>query len=71
MLYIPPRSTLHHAVLYNELFPIWSVLIHVSVFLSSELFASYKEGGPRYIGDWEATALKDRSSGENKHSYAK
>lgn len=44
-----------------------SVLIHVAVFLSTALLASYKledtkEGN---FGDWEANAWNDRSSNAN------
>ena len=38
MLYIPPRSTLHHTVLTGLLEPIVSVLIHVTVHPSAAFF---------------------------------
>lgn len=61
-----PRSTFHHVFFLGALgpIPIESVLIQVAAFLSIALLASYKwydveEGN---IGDWEASAWKDRSS---------
>lgn len=64
MLYTAPKSTFHHVVLSGALRPIAFVLIHVTVFLSTALLASYKRYEDRegYIGDCEATALKDKSS---------
>lgn len=64
MLYFPPRSTFHHVCLYGAVVPILSVLIHVSVFLSTALLASYKleDIGEGNLGDWEEKAWNDRSS---------
>lgn len=64
MLKTAPRSTFHHVFLYGVLDPIASVLIHVVAFLSTALLALYKGSGYEEgnIGDWEASAWKDRSS---------
>lgn len=66
MLYTPPRSTFDHVDLCGDWSPTSSVLIHVAVFLSTALLASYKlyREGVVYAGDWEANAWKDRSSAE-------
>lgn len=62
MLYTPPRSTFHQALMYGVLVPIASVLIQVDVSLSIALLAT--KYGPARNGDWEVATLKERSSVE-------
>lgn len=48
--------------LFGAVLPISSALVQVAVFLSTALLAAYKFKGPVYVFNWEATALKERSS---------